>query len=90
MLNNMAHNPALINSLQILFVIFIFVLVAYCSGKLVTQNGPNGFILGSLPGVLAVFPIVPILFYAFNQNLRKFVAREVLGITFNDFYDCVC
>ena len=81
MFNNMVHNPALINNLQILVVIFIFLLVAYSGGTLVTQNGPNGFILGSLPGVLAVFPIVLILFYTFNQNLRKFVAREVLGIT---------
>ena len=87
MFNNMVHNPALINNLQILVVIFIFCLVAYSGGTLVTQNGPNGFILGSLPGVLAVFPIVPILFYTFNQNLRKFVAREVLGITPNALND---
>ena len=74
--NNNAHNPALINNLQILFVVFMFVLVAI-PGLYVTNQGPNGFILGSLPGVIVALMVVPMLFYAFNTNLRKFVVKEV-------------
>ena len=74
--NNNSHNPALVNNMQILLVGFIFILAAI-PGILFTNNGPNGFILGSLPGIVAALIFVPGLFYAFNSSLRKFVIKEV-------------
>ena len=73
--NNNSHNPALVNNMQILLVGFIFILAAI-PGILFTNNGPNGFILGSLPGIVAALMFVPGLFYAFNSSLRKFVIKE--------------
>ena len=74
--NNNSHNPALVNNMQILLVGFIFILAAI-PGILFTNNGPNGFILGFLPGIVAALMFVPGLFYAFNSSLRKFVIKEV-------------
>ena len=88
-LNNAIHNPALVNNLQILLVVFIFVLVAI-PGMFMTNKGPDGFILGFLPGVVAALMVVPGLFYAFNANLRKFVvreAREAIGLKSNVIQD---
>ena len=86
MFNNMVHNPALVSNLQILLVIFMFVLV-YMNLRFMSTNGPNGFILALLPGVVMTFLVYPLLIYAFNQNLRKFVVREVLGIIPNQIQD---
>ena len=88
-LNNAIHNPALVNNLQILLVVFIFVLIAI-PGMFMTNKGPDGFILGFLPGVVAALMVVPGLFYAFNANLRKFVvreAREAIGLKSNVIQD---
>ena len=88
-LNNAIHNPALVNNLQILLVVFIFVLVAI-PGMFLTNKGPDGFILGFLPGVVAALMVIPGLFYAFNANLRKFVvreAREAMGLKSNAIQD---
>ena len=88
-LNNAIHNPALVNNLQILLVVFIFVLVAI-PGMFMTNKGPDGFILGFLPGVVAALMVVPGLFYTFNANLRKFVvreAREAIGLKSNVIQD---
>ena len=87
--NNSNHNPALVNNMQILLVGFIFILAAI-PGISVTNNGPNGFILGSLPGVVVGLMLVPGLFYAFNANLRKFVSTEVkeaFGLSSNAIQD---
>ena len=87
--NNSNHNPALVNNMQILLVGFIFILAAI-PGISVTNQGPNGFILGSLPGVVAALMLVPGLFYAFNANLRKFVmteVKEVFGLKSNEVQD---
>ena len=88
-LNNAIHNPALVNNLQILLVVFIFVLIAI-PGMFMTNKGPDGFILGFLPGVVAAMMVVPGLFYAFNANLRKFAvkeAREAMGLKSNVIQD---
>ena len=85
MFNNMVHNPALVSNLQILMVIGIFVVVAI-PGTFLIKDGPNGFILGTLPGIVAAFPVVPMLFYAFNGNMRNFVVKEVLGFIPNDVH----
>ena len=73
--NNLVHNPALINNLQILFVTACIILVAI-PAIFAIDTGPNGFILGSLPGIIATQLILPILLYGFNKNLRAFVWRE--------------
>ena len=77
-LNNMMHNPALINNLQILLVIVVFLIVCY-PAMFVAGHSPNSFILGTLPGAVATYFVVPISFYAFNKKLRKYVWREAFG-----------
>ena len=76
MFNNMTHNPALISFLQILSVVFIFSIVII-PGMFVTNEGPNGFIIGNMPLVLTGLLGIPSLFYAFNVNLRRFVVKEL-------------
>ena len=76
MFNNMTHNPALISFLQILSVVFIFSIVII-PGMFVTNEGPNGFIIGNMPLVLTGLLGIPSLFYAFNVNLRRFVVKEI-------------
>ena len=80
--NNLIHNPALINNLP---SIFVFCLGALCTvpGIFATQNGPNGFVLMTLPGMTTSTLVMPLLFYIYNKNLRKFVWKEIkdwLGI----------
>ena len=77
-LNNMMHNPALVNNLQILLVIVVFLIVCY-PAMFVAGHSPNSFILGTLPGAVATYFVVPISFYAFNKKLRKYVWREAFG-----------
>ena len=43
----------------------------------VTNEGPNGFIIGNMPLVLTGLLGIPSLFYAFNVNLRRFVVKEL-------------
>ena len=76
MFNTMTHNPALISFLQILSVVFIFSIVII-PGMFVTNEGPNGFIIGNMPLVLTGLLGIPSLFYAFNVNLRRFVVKEI-------------
>ena len=76
MFNTMTHNPALISFLQILSVLFIFSIVII-PGMFVTNEGPNGFIIGNMPLVLTGLLGIPSLFYAFNVNLRRFVVKEI-------------
>ena len=77
-LNNVVHNPALVNNLQILLLIVVFLIASYLS-KFVAGHGPNSFILGTLPGAVNAYFVVPISFYAFNKKLRKYVWRETFG-----------
>ena len=77
-LNNVVHNPALVNNLQIFLVIVVFIIVSYPS-KFVAGHGPNSFIVGTLPGAVNTYFVVPISFYAFNKKLRKYVWRETFG-----------
>ena len=77
-LNNVVHNPALVNNLQIFLVIVVFIIVSYPS-KFVAGHGPNSFILGTLPGAVNAYFVVPVSFYAFNKKLRKYVWREAFG-----------
>ena len=77
-LNNVVHNPALVNNLQIFLVIVVFIIVSYLS-KFVAGHGPNSFILGTLPGAVNAYFVVPVSFYAFNKRLRKYVWREAFG-----------
>ena len=77
-LNNVVHNPALVNNLQILLVIVVFLVVCY-PAMFVAGHGQNSFILGTLPGAVAAYFVVPISFYAFNKKLRKYVWREAFG-----------
>ena len=77
-LNNLKHNPALVNSLQILLVITIFIVTAY-PAMFVAGQGPNSFILGTLPAAFAAYLVIPISFFAFNKKLRKYVWREAFG-----------
>ena len=74
-LNNLKHNPALVNNLQILLVITIFIVTAY-PAMFVAGQGPNSFILGTLPGAVAAYLVIPISFFAFNKKLRKYVWKE--------------
>ena len=76
--NNAVHNPALINNLQILIVIAVMLFFTI-PGIFVTNQGPNGFILGTLPGLISVMLVLPSLFYVFNKSLRKFVWKEFKG-----------
>ena len=82
-LNNLKHNPALVNNLQILLVITIFIVTAYPATMFVAGQGPNSFILGTLPGAVAAYLVIPISFFAFNKKLRKYVwkeTKEALGL----------
>ena len=82
--NNMKHNPAIVNSLQMMFVIAILLLVSYPS-IFVKGVGPNPFVLKTIPMSIAVYLIIPICFYAFNKKLRRYVWRETrqfLGLDF--------
>ena len=74
--NNVVHNPALINNLQILLVAFVCIVVAL-PGTFIVKKTPNAFVLSIIPGVLNLFLFMPVLFYAFNEKLRKFVWREL-------------
>ena len=74
--NNLMHNPALINNLQILIVAFVCIVVAL-PGTFIVKKTPNAFVLSIIPGVLNLFLFMPILFYAFNDRLRKFAWREL-------------
>ena len=81
-LNNLKHNPALVNNLQILLVITIFIVTAY-PAMFVAGQGPNSFILGTLPAAFAAYLVIPISFFAFNKKLRKYVwkeTKEALGL----------
>ena len=75
-LNNVKHNPALVNNLQILLVIIAFLAVCYPAMFVAPCHGPNSFILGTLPIAVATYFVVPISFYAFNKKLRKYVWKE--------------
>merc|ERR1712012_102078 len=77
-LNNVVHNPALVNNLQILLLIVVFLIASYLS-KFVAGYGPDSFILGTLPGAVNAYFVVPVSFYAFNIKLRKYVWREAFG-----------
>ena len=80
--NNMIHNPALINNLQLIFV-FSLCFLCMVPSIFVTEYGPNGIVLVILPGSVTSALVLPLLFYCFNNNLRKFVWKEVkdwLGI----------
>ena len=74
--NNLMHNPALINNLQILIVAFVCIVVAL-PGTFIVKKTPNAFVLSIIPGVFNLFLFMPILFYAFNDRLRKFAWREL-------------
>ena len=72
--NNMKHNPAIVNSLQMMLVIAILLLVCYPS-IFVKGVGPNAFVLKTIPMSIAAYLIIPICFYAFNNKLRKYAWR---------------
>ena len=74
--NNMKHNPAIVNSLQILSVIAILLLVIY-PAIFIKGVGPNAFVLKNIPVCIAAYLIIPFCFYAFNNKLRKYVWREI-------------
>ena len=76
MFNNLHHNPALVSIVQVLFIILVYVGTTI-PGMFVTNQGPNGFIVGYLPLLVTSVLVVPSLFYSFNSNLRRFVLREV-------------
>ena len=81
--NNMIHNPALINNLQLIFV-FSLCFICMLPSIFVTEYGPNGIVLVILPGSVTSALVLPLLFYCFNKNLRKFIWKEVkdwLGIS---------
>ena len=81
--NNMTHNPALINSLQIVFVIAL-VLVASLPSIFLKGTGPNAFVLRAIPIQIVAYLVIPVCFYAFNKKLRKYVWKETktfLGLT---------
>ena len=73
--NNVKHNPAIVNSLQISIVVVILLAVCYPS-IFVKSKGPNAFVLKTIPMSIAAYLVVPICFYAFNKKLRKYVWRE--------------
>ena len=82
--NNMKHNPAIVNNLQMVFVVMILLAVCYPS-IFVTTIGPNAFVLKTIPMSIAAYLVVPSCFYAFNKKLRKYVWRETkeaLGLDF--------
>ena len=88
--NNMKHNPAIVNSLQMLFVIVILLLVIYPS-IFVNDVGPNAFVLKTIPMSIQAYLIAPICFYAFNNKLRKYVWREMkqfLGLDLQTIEPC--
>ena len=88
--NNMTHNPAIVNSLQMLFVIVILLLVVYPS-IFVDDVGPNAFVLKTIPMSIQAYLIAPICFYAFNNKLRKYVWREMkqfLGLDLQTIEPC--
>ena len=88
--NNMKHNPAIVNSLQILSVIAILLLVIYPS-IFVNDVGPNAFVLKNIPVCIAAYLIIPFCFYAFNNKLRKYVWREMkqfLGLDLQTIEPC--
>ena len=75
--NNSIHNPALVTSIvQAAFMVVVYTGVII-PGTFVTNQGPNGFVIGYLPMLMTAWLVIPSLFYAFNANLRKFVIREV-------------
>ena len=75
--NNSIHNPALVTSVvQAAFMVVVYTGVII-PGTFVTNQGPNGFVIGYLPMLMTAWLVIPSLFYAFNANLRKFVIREV-------------
>ena len=48
----------------------------------VAGHGPNSFILGTLPGAVAAYFVVPISFYAFNKKLRNDVPEIIKVLVF--------
>ena len=69
-LNNLKHNPALVNNLQILLVITIFIVTAY-PAMFVAGQGPNSFILGTLPGCSSCLFGYSNYFLCFQQKAQK-------------------
>ena len=69
-LNNAWHNPALVDSLEILMV---FVTIAFTTipGIFFISDGPNEFVSANLPNIILALIVVPGLFYGFNKNLRE-------------------
>ena len=80
----MKHNPAIVNSLQILSVIAILLLVIY-PAIFIKGVGPNAFVLKNIPVCIAAYLIIPFCFYAFNNKLRKYVWREIKEFLELDF-----
>ena len=74
--NNMSHNPALINNLQVILVFCLCALTAV-PGIFAPKSGPNGFVLVILPLMTNGTIVIPLLFYCFNKNLRKFIWKEI-------------
>ena len=86
----MTHNPALINTLQFILIIIIALILNVTPAIVFMSQGPNGFILATLPGLTSTLVIIPLLFYGFNKKLRKYVVRqwrELLGLEQNAVYD---
>ena len=64
--NNMIHNPALMNNLQGIFVITLCCLCT-STAIFITEYGPNGFVLVSLPGMVTSALVLPSLLYCFKS-----------------------
>ena len=71
----MTHNPALVNSLQILFVVAL-VLVASLPSIFLKGTGPNALVLRAIPIQIVAYLVIPACFYAFNKKLRKYAWKE--------------
>ena len=74
--NNVTHNPALINNLQVILVFCLCALTAV-PAIFAPQSGPNRFVLVTLPLMTNGSIVIPLLFYCFNKNLRNFVWKEI-------------
>ena len=72
--NNMTHNPALLNGLQIVFVVALLLVVSVPAAYL-KAKGPNAFILRAIVNQVNQLNLV-IPFYAFNKKLRKYAWKE--------------
>ena len=66
----MTHNPALLNGLQIVFVVALLLVVSVPAAYL-KAKGPNAFILRAIVNQVNQLNLV-IPFYAFNKKLRKY------------------